>query len=608
MAFEIRGYQQSAVNAATDWMRRSVEPAVLELATGSGKSFILAAIAHWVYQQSGKKVLCLQPSKELLEQNLEKYHLTGERAGVFSASAGGRDLRWPVVYGTPGTVKNSLDIFGAQFAAVAIDEAHGVTPTVRAIIDGIRRHNANVRVIGMTATPYRMGTGYIYRYDVDGRWMDEAIEPYFNTLLYRITARELVDMGFLTPPTTTPTSQGYDAATLVLNTRGQFDAADIERVFEGQGRLTSQIVADVVAHSAGRRGVMLFAATVQHAKEIMASLPPETSRMLGGDVNTDKQARARLIRDYKEQRFKYLVSVGMLTTGFDAPHVDVIAVLRKTESPGLFQQIIGRGSRLYDGKDDFLVLDYAGNIEFHGLHDDLFEPIIKTRNPKDGELEPMRAVCPDCGFVNLFTPRPNEAGLQHDRHGYFVDLHGNRVETDDGPEPAHFGRRCTGQIDIGGGRLARCEYRWTFKECPECHHENDIAARFCEACRAELVDPNTKLQREFKRIKEDPYATSTDEVLHWDAQPHVGGSGKPSVRCTIKTAWRSFDVWHMPDMPHEWAELCRAVFRGHVAPSVDVFFQYLDSHGAPPETVTYHRQRGSRFYKVLAYNRPADTL
>lgn len=608
MAFNLRPYQQEATDAAINWMRRSVEPAALELATGSGKSHVVAALAHWVHSQSGKKVLCLQPSIELLEQNHEKYTSTGSRAGIFSASAGRRDMRWPVVYATPGTVKNSLDMFGSQFAALILDEAHGVTPTVLGIAEGIRKHNANLRVIGLSATPYRMNTGYIYQYDVNGDWVEDAIDPYFNTLLYRITPRELIDMGYLTPPTTTPVSAGYEAGGLVLNNRGQFDARDVERVFEGHGRLTSEIVANVVENSTYRRGVMLFAATVNHAKEIMASLPPHSSRMIGGDINSSKTLRKALIDDFKAQKFKYLVSVGMLTTGFDAPHVDVIAVLRKTESPGLFQQIIGRGCRLYDGKDDFLVLDYAGNIEFHGLQDDLFEPKIRTRLTGEGELEPIHAVCPECKYENKFTPRPNPAGFKHDRNGYFVDLQGERIQTEFGPEPAHFGRRCTGQIEIGAGRLGRCDYRWTFKECSECEHPNDIAARFCESCKAELVDPNTKLRREFQRIKEDPYAMSTDEILSWDATPNVGRSGKPSAQCTIKTKWRTFKVWHMPEIPHEWAALNRAVFRGHVAPSVDVFFQYLDSHGTPPLTITCHRVRGSKFYKVIDYNRRADEV
>src|SRR5690625_881995 len=316
--FKPRPYQQDAVDAAIGWMRRSIEPAVLELATGSGKSICVAYIAKWLYEHTGKKVLCLQPSLELTEQNHQKYQATGNRAGIFSASAGRRDMRWDVIYGTPGTVKNSIDMFGSQFAAVVVDEAHGMTPTIQAIINGIRKHNANLRVLGLSATPYRMNTGYIYQYDVDGSWVEESIDPYFNTLLYRITARELIDMGYLTAPTTTPAQDYYDAGVLQLNRRGQFDARDVERVFEGHGRLTSKIVADVVAHSVGRRGVMVFAATVNHAKEIMASLPPQNSRMIGGDINSAKRDRERLIADFKEQRFKYLVSIGMLSVGFDA--------------------------------------------------------------------------------------------------------------------------------------------------------------------------------------------------------------------------------------------------------------------------------------------------
>src|SRR5699024_3493115 len=155
-----------------------------------------------IREHSGKKVLCLQPSKELVQQNYEKYLATERRAGIFSASAGRRDMRWDVIYCTPGTVNNSIDMFGSQIADVVDDGADGMTASIEAIINGIRRHNANVRVLGLSATPYRMNTGYIYQYDVDGSLVDESIDPYFNTLLYRITARELIDMGYLTAPTT----------------------------------------------------------------------------------------------------------------------------------------------------------------------------------------------------------------------------------------------------------------------------------------------------------------------------------------------------------------------------------------------------------------------
>lgn len=610
----LRQYQQDAVDDATAWMRRSVMPGLLELATGAGKSHIVAAIAQWVYESTGKRVLCLQPSKELTQQNHAKYVATGHKASVFSASAGGKCMRWPVIYGTPGTVKNSLSRFGDQFGAVILDEAHGITPTIKMIIGSMQAANPRLRVLGMTATPYRTSGGYIYQYDVDRSFLPEhqARDPYFNTLLYRIKTRELIDMGFLTPAHADPDhAASYEGSDLELNNRGQYNAADVERVFEGRGRLTANIVADVVQHAQGRKGVMLFAATVQHAKEVMESLPPDNSRMLGGDVNMGRGDREKTIGDFLAQGYKYLVSVGTLTTGFDATHVDVIAVLRATESPGLFQQIIGRGLRLHPGKDDCLVLDYAENIERFNLHDDLFAPTIRAKGATAGS-EPAIILCPDCGFENEFSLRPDYIDMPRDASGYVVDLEGLPVVGDHGPIPAHFGRRCTGQVrDMEQpGVYVRCEYRWTSKECPECEHPNDIAARYCEACKAEIIDPNEKLQKDFVRVKKDPYAISTDAVISWSAKPHTSQSGKAVVRCDYQTEYRSFPIYYTPGARHpsavrSWESLSRAVYNGHIAPDASTFLKYLEK-GSAPKTITYNKQRTANFYQAIDHNRPED--
>jgi len=597
-------------------MRACIMPGLLELATGAGKSWIAAAIADWVYQHSGKKVLCLQPSKELTEQNAEKYLATGNPASIFSASAGSKCMRHNVIYATPGTVKNSLSRFGDAFGAVILDEAHNNTPTIRLIIESMRKANPNLRVIGMTATPYRSNTGFIYQYDVDGAFVteDQAKEPYFNKLLYRIQTRELIDMGFLTPAHADPEiAAQYNAGNLQLNSRGQFDAREVERVFEGRGRLTASIVADVVEHSRGRDGVMIFAATVEHAKECMESLPTGYARMLGGDINMKRKERETLIEDFRAKRFKYLVSVGTLTTGFDCTHVSVIAILRATESPGLLQQIIGRGLRLDDSKADCLILDYAENIDRHGLHDDLFTPDIRVKGG-NSESFTLEIVCPECSFTNEFSGRPNPDEFQVSRDGYFLDLAGNPIETDSGPMPAHFGRRCTGQVNslTQRGVYERCEYRWTCKECPECHHPNDIAARYCERCREELVNPNEKLRREFQKVKADPYQPSTDKVLNWKASKSVSQSGNDTLLCEYTTEYRTFKFWFVPDANHPkaqaaWRSINEAVYSGHIAPDVDTFLQYLDK-GKPPETVTSFRKRGGQFFEIIAHNRPEDTL
>jgi len=613
---KLRPYQQAAVDAATQWMKKCIMPGLLELATGAGKSYICAAIADWVHQTSGKRVLCLQPSRELCEQNHEKYLLTGNQASIFSAAAGSKCMRYPVVYATPGTVKNSLSRFGDQFGAVILDEAHTNTPTIRFIIEQMRKANKNLRVIGMTGTPYRTTTGYIYQYEPDGSFVPEveAKEPYFNTLIYSIQTRTLLDQGFLTPAHADPDlAASYDASGLQTNSRGQFDAREIEQVFEGRGRLTAEIIADVVRHSTGRSGVMIFAATVAHAKECMESLPPENSRMLGGDVNMNKADRERLVSDFKADIFKYVVSVGTLTTGFDATHVSVIAVLRATESPGMLQQIIGRGLRLDDRKEDCLVLDYADNIDRHGLHTDLFSPDIKVKG-KDGEGATLEAECPECYYQNDFSARPNFDGFRIDENGYFLDLTGKRIETDHGPMPAHFGRRCKGQVKslTERGVYERCDYRWTCKECPKCDEPNDIAARLCSSCKCEFVDPNDRLRRDFHKIKKDPFSVSTDAVLEWDAQKSVSAAGNETLLCHYKTEYRKFKVWYMQDSRAKtavegWESLNKAVYKGHIAPDIDTFLQHINK-GSPPRTVTYYRDKKSDFTRVLAHNLPPDRV
>ena len=140
---------------------------------------------------------------------------------------------------------------------------------------------------------------------------------------------------------------------------GKFYQDDIDRAYEGQNRKTASIISDIIAQSKNRSGVMIFAATVKHAMECMESLPPELSRMIGGDINTKKEQRKKLVNDFKQQKYKYLVSVGTMTTGVDFTHVDLIALMRATESIGLLKQCIGRGLRLHEGKTDCLLLDYA---------------------------------------------------------------------------------------------------------------------------------------------------------------------------------------------------------------------------------------------------------
>lgn len=593
----LRWYQQEASDAAISWIKRSIDPCLIEAATGAGKSHVIADIATEVNRMSkGKHVLCLAPSGELTEQNAEKYRATGKPASVFSASAGSMCMRHSVVFGTPLTIKNHIRRFGSQFAAVVIDEAHEITPSIKHIIEVMRECNPNLRVIGLTATPYRLGDGYIYATDERGKPVPERAtkDPYFTALVYKIGAHMLIAEKFLTPPVIWPIgSESYDTSSLKLNSRHQFDAADVDRAFHGHGRKTSAIIADVVAKSRNRKGVMIFAATRQHAAECMASLPPSLSAMIDG--GTKKAERRSVIAAFKSRRIKYLVNVQVLTKGFDAAHVDVIAILRRTESVSLLQQIIGRGLRLCDGKTDCGILDYAGNIDTHCPDGDLFDPEVKAHAVTEGAGS-VSATCPDCNTENTFGARKNDAGFEIDEAGYFVDLDGNRIGTDNGPMPAHYGRRCMG-LSLVSGTHRQCEYRWTSKKCFACDADNDIAARYCTECRAEIIDPNEKLAIDFRRMKRDPTQVQTDKVVSWEKRTTMSRAGNECLRVDYVTEYRRFSFWYKPDAEKgkgfaDWVQFCEATNEG-----ADM-----------PDTVTYRKDSDSGFYRIFGYNRSADEI
>jgi DNA repair protein RadD len=573
----LRPYQQEAHDKIVAWIRKTTEPCMIEAATGAGKSHIIASLADTVLALSNKRVLCLAPSKELVEQNHEKYP---GQSSIFSASAGMKCLEHPVVFGTPLTVLNSIDQFSDQFGMVILDECHNLTPTFFKIIE--RMPNPNLRVVGMSATPYRMGSGYVFKQWEDGSKAGE--NAFFTRCVYRITAHELIGQGYLTRPVVgSLNADAYSTKNMQLNSMGLFNKEDVDRAYHGQGRKTARIIADIVAQSQDRNGVLIFAATVRHANECLESLPPELSAIVTGE--TPKKEREEILRRFKAQEIKYIVNVSVLTTGFDATHVDVIAMLRATESVGLMQQIIGRGLRLHEGKEDCLVLDYAENIDRHCPDGDIFDPTIESKKSKN-DAEDLECYCPTCETRNVFRMRPNPDGYGISRYGYFVDLDGNTLEGEFGPIPAHFGRRCTA-VHLLGNELRQCSGRWTFKKCPQCESENDIAARRCHACDHELVDPNDKLRLAFENKKKDPTQMQCDEVIAWHPRPTVSRNGKPMIKVDVVTPYRKFPFWIA-----EWQQsLC---------------WQFEHLKGQKPRTITYKKDYDSKFYKVYAFNEKVD--
>ncbi|WVH13950.1 putative DNA repair helicase RadD [Alcaligenes phage CASP1] len=598
MPFEPRFYQQEAHDAVIDWWKHTTDPCLVEAATGAGKSWIIAMIAKTVFTISGgKRVLCLAPSADLIDQNSEKYSALGEPFSIYSASIS-KSLRHPVVFATEGTFKRVAKQLGSQFSAVILDEAHRITPTIKKIIEDMREGNPHLRVCGLTATPYRLGDGFIFAIDTNGKAIpqEQTRDPYYKKLVYYIGAKQLTELGFLTPVKIGDiNADSYDTSGIVVQGNGKFKQSTVDAAFEGWGRETSAIVGDIVAQSVGKRGVMIFAATVRHAQEIMASLPPSMSRMIGGNVNMSKTERKDLRRAFSNEEFKYLVSVGTMTTGVDFSHVDVVAIMRHTESVSLLQQIIGRGLRLDDLKSYTLLLDYANNLEKHCPDGDIFRPEIRAAY-QGGESVPLQAACEDCGGINEFSARPNDAGLDVDDYGYFVDLDGNRIQAEGVkmPMPAHYGRRCQQHLYSRETKsYERCGYYWSYKECPVCQHKNDIAARFCESCKEELINPNDKLIAIHTKKKKDPTQPQCDEVVEMEMFNTVSRAGNETIRVQFVVPSRMFSIYLQPKARNQF-----------LLDQYEFFMNSTNGGAEKPRTVSY--KKDGDFYRLLGINKPTD--
>ena len=261
-----------------------------------------------------------------------------------------------------------------------------------------------------------------------------------------------------------------------------FTSAEVEEILKSQKRLTPLIIKNIIdiTEKYQRKGVMIFSSSVKHAEEIMTYLPPADSRMVIGE--TDLQVRVQIVNDFKNQKFKYLVNVSVLTTGFDAPHVDVIAIMRPTESNSLYQQIVGRGLRLSSEKKDCYILDYTG------MGHDIFSPEVGDKRPAKGTV-PVQVTCPQCLFENNFW-------------GY-ADEDGEIIE--------HFGRKCKGATqDPKTLEIKPCGFRFRFKICHNCGTENDITARACEKCDAILIDADAKLKQ--AKLSKNSHVLTPDRI------------------------------------------------------------------------------------------------
>jgi DNA repair protein RadD len=488
--YQLRPYQNDAVHATLKHFRREKSPAVIVLPTGAGKSLVIAELARIAIG----RVLVLAHVRELVEQNYAKYTSLNLEAGIYSAGLSRKDISQKTIFGSIQSIARADAEFFNDFSLVVIDECHRISTESETqyfqVIEALKKANPELCILGLTATPYRLGYGWIFELHLQKKMRVTKLERFFKKCIFELSTHYMIENNYLTMPVKIDSPVAcYDFSSLKLNGT-RYIQTQIEALLKDQKRITPLIIQNIVDMSADRHGVMIFTSSVNHAKEIMQSLPPFISALVVGE--TEDSDRDEIIQAFKDKKIKFLVNVSVLTTGFDAPHVDVIAILRPTESQSLYQQIVGRGLRLSPNKKDCLILDYTGQDH------DIFNPDISDEKTNSESVQ-VDVTCPSCGLINKFW------GL--------VD--------DEGIVTEHFGRTCKGVLEnIHTHEFTDCDFRFRFKICDQCGAENDIAARSCNKCQHMLVDTDKKL-KEAMSLK-DAHVLRVDSMQFVKSQDKKG--------------------------------------------------------------------------------------
>ena len=404
----LRDYQIDAIDATYQWMRDNTGNPVCVAPTGSGKAVLIAQVCKDAWAHN-RRVIVLAHVKELLQQEADKLHefCPEVEFGVYSAGLNSRDTDNKVLVAGIQSVYNKTHLLGG-FDLAIIDEAHRISTKqvgmYRQFLAELKEINPNTRFIGFTATPYRTGEGKIYG---DGKLFDD--------ISFEITINPLIAQGFLSPIISKSGNEDsladYDGCHIE---RGDFVTSEVEAILD-----TPRIWAscrDVYDNTQDRQSVLIFAVSVAHAQKIQEILQRAFDSECGlitGSTPADE--REELQRRLKAKELTYLVNVNVLTTGFDAPGIDCVAIMRPTASPVLYVQMVGRGFRTAKGKKNCLVLDFGGNVMRHGpvtavnVKDGTPQrrpgsggkggkPAMKTCENCHSIIENWYLVCPDCDY------------------------------------------------------------------------------------------------------------------------------------------------------------------------------------------------------------------
>lgn len=422
-----RDYQEAAVTALFDyWASGPIEPEkpwgnpVEALPTGTGKALIIAEfIKRACKWYPGTNILVLTHVKELVGQNFETLleQWATAPAGVYSAGLKRKDVGKPITFAGIGSIMKALHLFKPDL--ILIDECHTVSQkestSYRKAIDFWKARNPLLKVAGLSATPYRLGQGML-------------VEPggIFTDVCFDMTTRDafnwFLSEGYLKRLIPKPTETEYDISGVHLTSTGDYNLTELQAAVD-KDKLNRAAVAEMIAKGASREHWLVFAAGIQHAEHIAAILVENGISAVCIHSKSSDAERDEGVRAFKAGEVRALVNNGCFTTGFDFPGIDLIAVLRHTTSPGLWVQMLGRGTRpvwlpgfdistregrlacIAAGVPNCLVLDFAKNTARLGPINDVRKPKGRKKKAGDDPGDKPAKVCETCMTYNHASAR-----------------------------------------------------------------------------------------------------------------------------------------------------------------------------------------------------------
>lgn len=402
ISHEQRWYQREAVDALFDYfdnhpgydlktgIANNANPLIC-MPTGTGKSHVIADFSREaMYKFPGTRIMMATHVKELIEQNAKKLLEAWPLAplGIHSAGLQSRDFMQPIIFGGVKSLIKNIPIFGKRDLLV-IDEAHLLSPTddtsYQKLIIGLKEQNPYLKVIGLTATRWRLGLGCLTNGNI------------FTDIAYDICTIEgfnrLIAEGYICPLIPKRTRTELDVSNVGMR-NGEYAAKELQEAVD-KYETTYAALQELVSEGFYRKSWLIFASGIEHAEHI-GELLNTAFGIPTGVIHSKKSDKHNkdVLEAWRRGELRAVVNMNALTTGVDHPALDLIGMLRPTMSSGLWVQMLGRGTRVYSGKENCLVLDFAGNTRRLGPINDPVIPKPKGKGPP-GDA-PVK-ICPACG-------------------------------------------------------------------------------------------------------------------------------------------------------------------------------------------------------------------